>query len=262
MIVWAALASAFGGYYYLQNSYNAEHLQSANESLNKVASDYGDVTNRYNSLSSEYGSLYTNYSDFTGDNLITLMPPLGDLITDFAHNYSDVLSEAGINASYNKLLGDYQNLLQTGNVTKTSFGNLLSEFYDVFNLSVLRELGLSISEATTLSVNIQFNYGNGTVEWRNETIMPAGSTLFELTRETAVINYSYSAYVEPGHILVNSINSLASTHNPSYTEGYGWIWYYWSNSNKKWVSGPVGCDAWLVENGASYRWNYEHWTYP
>jgi hypothetical protein len=111
-------------------------------------------------------------------------------------------------------------------------------------------------------VNIEFNYGNGTVDWRNETDVPAGFTLFELTREIAVIKYSYYAYTEPGHVLVDSINNKTAFTNPSYTEGYTWIWYYWSNSDKDWVSGPVGCDAWLLENGSNYKWNYEQWTYP
>jgi hypothetical protein len=262
MIVWAGLASAFGGYYYLQNSYNAEQFESAQESLNRVALDYGEAASKYDSLSSEYGSLYANYSGFMNSDYTTLMPLLGNLISDFVQNYTTVFSQVDTNESYNQLLGNYQKLLQKGNVTKTDFGNLLSEFQDVFNLSVLRQLGLSISEATTLSVNVEFDYGNGTVEWRNETNVSAGLTLFELTREIAVIQYSYYAYTEPGHVLVDSINNKTAFTNPSYTEGYTWIWYSWSNSNNKWIPGPVGCDAWLLENGSSYRWNYEQWTYP
>jgi len=261
-IVWAGLASAFGGYYYIQNNYNAGQLESAQNSLNKVASDYGEAARKYDSLSSDYGSLYTDYSDFTSTNYTTLMPLLGTLISNFFQNYTAVFSQVNINESYNQLLGDYQKLLQNANVTKTDFGNLLSEFRDVFSLSVIRELGLSISEATSLSVDVEFNYGNGTVDWLNETNVPLGLSLFELTREIAIIKYSYYAYTEPGHVLVDSINGKAEVTNPTYTEGYSWIWYYWSKSDAKWVPGPVGCDAWLLENGSSYRWNYEQWTYP
>jgi hypothetical protein len=262
IIVWAALASAFVGYYYLQNSNNSEQLDSAQNSLNTVASNYSNATNKYDLLLSEYGSLYGNYSYFTSSDYATLMPPLGSLITDFSKNYSDLFVQEDMNTTYNQLLSDYEALLQKGNVTKTDFGNLLSEYYNLFSLSALRELGLSVSEATTLSVSVEINYGNGTLEWNNETQVPAGYTLFRITQEIAVISYSYYAFTQPGHVLVDSINNKTTYSDPSYNWGYSWIWYYWSDSGKTWVSGPVGCDAWLLTNGGVYKWNYERWSYP
>jgi hypothetical protein len=261
-IMWAALASAFVGYYYLQNVNNKEQLDSAQNSLNKVASSYSEAANKYDLLLSEYALLNGNYSYFTSSDYATLMPPLGSLIADFGKNYTTLLTQEDINKTYNQLLTDYGALLGKDNVTKTDFGNLLSEYYSLFNLSALRELGLSVSEATTLFVNLEINYGNGTVEWHNETDVPAGHTLFKLTQEKAVINYSYYAFAEPGHVLIDSINNKTKFTDPSYAWGYSWIWYYWSDSENKWVTGPTGCDAWLLKNGGSYEWNYERWTYP
>jgi hypothetical protein len=261
-IVWATLASAFAGYYYLQNRNNTEQLGIAQNSLNKVASSYSEAADKYDLLLSEYTSLDGNYSHFTGSNYATLMPPLGSLIGNLGKNYTDLLALEDVNKTYNQLLNDYEAILQKENVTETDFGNLLSEYYNLFNLSAIRELGLSISEATTLSVNVEINYGNETVEWHNETKVPAGYTLFKLTQEIAVIKYSYYAFIEPGHVLVDSINNKTGYTDPSYTWGYSWIWYYWSDSEKKWVSGPVGCDAWLLENGGTYEWSYQRWSYP
>jgi len=260
-IVWAALASAFVGYYYLQNSNNSEQLNNAQESLNNASSNYSNATKKYDLLLSEYGLLYGNYSYFTGSDYSTLMQPFGNLITDFGKNYSDVFVQEDLNKTYSQLLSDYETLLQEGNVTKTDFGNLLSEYFGLFSLSAYRELGMSISEATTLSVSVEINF-NGTLEWKNETNVPAGYTLFRITQEIAAINYSYYALTQPGHVLVDSINNLTSYTDPSYTWGYSWIWYYWSDSGKTWVSGPVGCDAWLLTNGGVYKWNYERWSYP
>ena len=261
-VMWAALASAFVGYYYLQNSNNKEQLDSAQNMLNKVASSYSEAANKYDLLLSEYALLRGNYSFFTGSDYTSLMPPLGGLIADFGNNYTDLLLQEDINKTYDQLLTDYGALLGKENVTKTDFGDLLSEYYSLFELSALRELGLSVSEATMLSVKLEINYGNGTIEWHNETGVPAGYTLFRLTREKAVVDYSYYAFAEPGHVLVDSINGKAKFTDPSYTFGYSWIWYRWSDSESKWVSGSTGCDAWFLKNGGLYEWNYERWTYP
>ena len=257
MIVWATLASSFAGYYYFQNKNNTEQLDSAQNSLNKVAQGYSEAADKYDSLLSEYVLLDDNYSSFTGSNYATLLPPLGSLIADFGKNYTDLLAQEDLNNTYNQLLGDYEASLQKGNLTETDFGNLLSEYYNLFNLSAFRELGMLVSAAATLSVNVEINYGNGTVEWHNETKVPAGYTLFELTQEIAVIKYSYYAFMEPGHVVVDSINN--KTEYSDATGSYYWFWYYWSGSGKKWVSGPVGCDAWILENGGTYEWNFESW---
>jgi hypothetical protein len=255
MIVWGALASAFAGYYYLQNGNNAQQLGNAQNSLNNVASNYSEVTNKYDLLLGEYGSLYGDYYfdtlNATFTNYTVLMPALGSLIADFGKNYTSLFVQADINRTYNQLLNDYENCLQKGNVTEDNFASLLSEYYTLFNLSALRELGLSVSKASTLSVNIAIDYGNGTTEWFNDTKVPAGYTLFELTQKISTIKYTYYSYISPGHVMVGSINDKNSTLT-SY-----WLWYYWDISGKSWVLGPVGCDAWLLQNGGIYEWKYE-----
>jgi hypothetical protein len=259
-VVWAALASAFVGYYYFENSNSSTQLSSANNSLNTVASSYFNATNKYDMLQSEYGTLYGNYyysppnSDYT-----PLMPPLEALINDFSKNYSDVLVQEDVNNTYNQLLNDYETLSLKSNISRTDFGNLLSEYYDLFSLSAIRELGMSISHAATLSVSIEIDYGNGTLEWNNETQVPAGTTLFGITQEIAIVKYNYDATAQPGHVFVDSINNVAEYTNASGTSGYSWFWYYSNDNGKTWVDGPVGCDAWLLANGGAYKWNYESW---
>lgn len=261
--IWAASASAFTGYYYLQNSIKTEQLGSTQNSLNEIAANYSIATNKYDSLLSEYALLRSNYSYFMSSDYATLMPPLETLITDLGKNYSTLLlMQEDMNKTYSQLLSDYNALLEKGNVTKADFGNMLSECYNLLSLSALRELSLTLSEATTLSVNIEIDYGNGTMEWHNETQAPAGQTLFGIMQNIAVINYSYYAFTEPGHVLIDSINNITKYTDPSYPRGYSWIWYYYSDSNKMWLNGPVGCDAWLLKNDGVYKWSYEPWSYP
>jgi uncharacterized protein YutD len=252
-IVWAALASAFAGYYYLQNGNNAQQLNNAQNSVNKLASNYSAVTNKYDLLLGEYGSLYGTYYDDTQNatfsNYTSLMPALGSLIADFGKNYTNLFVQTDINETYHQLLNDYENRMQKGNLTEDNLGSLLSEYYTLFSVSALRELGLAVSKASTLSVNIAIDYGNRTTEWFNETKVPAGYSLFELTQEIATVKYSYYN-TGPGHVWVDSINGIKN--GASY-----WLWYYWNNSDKSWAFGPVGCDAWLLQNAGVYEWKYE-----
>ena len=259
IIVWAALASAFVGYYYLENSRNSAQLVNANNSLDTVASTYFDATSKYDSLQSEYGTLYGNYYYFSNSDYTALMPSFGALISDFSKNYSDLFVQADINGTYNQLLTDYQELSQEGNISRTDFGNLLSEYYNLFSLCAIKELGQSISNAATLSVSILINYGNGTLEWNNETQVPAGTNLFEITQQISVVKYSYYATAEPGHVFVDSINNLAEYATAAGTSGYSWFWYYSNDNGKTWTEGQVGCDAWLLANGGVYEWNYTSW---
>jgi len=198
-----------------------------------------------------------------GNDYATLMPPLEALITDLGKNYSDLfLAQEDMSKTYNQLLSDYDVLLEKGNVTKTDFGEMLNECYNLLSLSAIRELSFTLGKTTILHVNIEIDYGNATLEWRNETQAPAGQTLFGIMQKIALINYSYFAFTEPGHVLIDSINNVTTHTDPSYAWGYSWIWYYYNDSNKMWVNGPVGCDAWLLKNGAAYRWSYERWSYP
>lgn len=262
MIIWASLASAFAGYYYLRYSDSAEHLSGTQNSLNQLESNYNEAVNRYNLLLGEYSFLYGDYSYFSGNNYTELMPPLKNLITNFGKNYTDLLQQKDLNKTYDGLIDDYQTLEQRGNVTKDEFGHLMSEYYALFSLSALREFGLSIRETTALAVNVCIDYGNGTAVWHNETRVSAGYTLFRQTQEIAAVNYTYHALMEPGHVLVDSINDKATYIDPSYSWGYSWIWYHWNEEQKRWTVGPVGCDAWLLEDNGVYKWNYEYWSFP
>ena len=84
--------------------------------------------------------------------------------------------------------------------------------------------------------------------------------MFELTQKVAAVNFTYYASMEPGHILIDSINDKAAYVDPSFTWGYSWKWYYWSEDQKKWMPGPVGCDAWMLKDGGIYKWSYEYWS--
>jgi len=161
-------------------------------------------------------------------------------------NYTDLLNTSpDLNETYNLLWQKHQTLNQQTVIEKTEFDELLSEFDKLFTSMALKEMGKSISEVTTIQVSLLIDYGNTTIKWYNVSA-PLGTTLFNLTRTVAKIEYSYWPTMEPGHILMTSINDSA--------EGY-WLWYYWDEDSGEWVFGPVGCDAWMLKDSGVYKWH-------
>jgi len=260
-LVWAVLISSLAAYLYLENTTYIKRISQNQESLNDLASAYSGLMSKYDALGREYSMLYgmshsTNYT--------SLMEPLGRLIDNLEANYSFILvNQKDLNITYHTLREDYQKVYQKGNnITREDFGELLEKFYELVSLLTLRELSSAVSKIVTLSVSIVMDYGNGTIEWHNDTEVLAGSSLFQLTQKVAMVNYTYYQFAKPGHIFVDSINDKRAYTEPDYSEGWAWIWYYWDNIKQEWVSGIVGCDAWMLENGGIYKWQFEHWSWP
>jgi len=264
MLVWAVSISSLAGYFYLQNATHIQQIGENQRSLNKTASNYDESMSKYNTLLSEYSMLYYSYSPDA--NFTLLMEPFGRLMNSLKSNYSSLLmNQEDLNETYYTLEENYQLIYQEGNVTEKDFGRLLDEYYDLFNLLAIRELGIVVSETVTLTVNISVYYGNETVEWYNETVVPAGSSLFQLTKEIAIVDPKYDQWAKPGHIFIEAINDkegYSSDHiDEGYSDGYSWMWYYWDSDQQKWVSGPVGCDAWMLKDGGIYKWSFEYWRF-
>ena len=100
-----------------------------------------------------------------------------------------------------------------------------------------------------IHVNIGINYGNGTIEWFNETEARAGDTLSDVTM--LIANYT----ADPSGAFVNSINGV------SYSDSYYWIWWKWTTWG--WSEGKVGADRYVVGDGEILYWYYEDiWISP
>jgi hypothetical protein len=265
MLVWAVSISSLAGYFYLQNATYVQQIGENQQSLNKAASNYDGAMSKYNTLLSEYSVLYYSYSS-PNANFTLLMEPFGRLMDNLRSNYSSLLmNQEDLNETYYTLEEKYQPAYQEGSVTREDFEELLNEYYELFNLLAIRELSIVVSETVTLTVNISVDYGNETVEWYNETVVPAGSSLFQLTQEIATVDPKYNQWAKPGHIFIEAINDKegsSSDHiDEGYSDGYSWMWYYWDSDQQKWVSGPVGCDAWMLKDGGIYKWSFEYWRF-
>ncbi len=109
----------------------------------------------------------------------------------------------------------------------------------------------TVKSQQEITVNLGFKYENGTVIWHNNTRTIKGSTLLDLTKIVANVNYT----TYPSGSFVNSINGVKNK------KPYYWIWWYWSKSG--WILGPVAADKYVVSNGETLLWYYENTSsYP
>ena len=265
MFVWAVLASSIAGFFYLQNTMNSEQIAENQQSLNTMSTTYNEAMTKYDELLSEYSFMQGNYSFPLNTNFTLLMSSFLTLLHNVKGNFSSILTDQkDLNKTHDTLQDKSQTLLLRGNVTRDEFGELLGECYEFLNLLAFRELSKTISEITTLTVNICIDYGNGTVEWHNKTVIPTGSSLFQLTQNVAAVNFTYDALMKPGHIRLTSISNKKeyTNYTISYSEGAAWLWYYWDDNKQEWIFGPVGCDAWMLRDGGVYKWNFEYWHWP
>ena len=244
-LTWALIATGSTTYYYLEQARYQEQLNEKQNLLNQLKENYNSHATKKNLISGDYGALLGEYQWFTEENYSPLMSKYEQLLSNLRGNYTPILSAfPELNKTYSNLLNKVQTL-KNENVTKEEFGSLLNDFYKLFTALAMKESEEFLGETFLIHVNLCIDYGNGTVNWYNNTEVTLGTTLFNLTTKIAEVEYSYWTTMEPGHILVDSINN--------YAEGY-WIWYYWDENIKDWKWGPVGCDAWILKDNATYKW--------
>jgi len=251
-LVWASMTTGFMAYYFLEQmryhnllDENQQSLNDLTKLLNDLKENYDASTTKRDLLSGDYGTLLGEYQWFSSENYSSLLDKYEKLLSNLGANYTSTLNEfPELNATYNNLLNEFQILDDKDQVTREEFGSLLDAFYKLFMTLTIRESEGFLGEISEIKVSLCINYGNSTLEWHNISVS-SGMTLFDLTQEVARVEYSYWPTLEPGHILITSINN--------YAEGY-WLWYYWDEVKKDWIFGPVGCDAWILKNNGIYKW--------
>lgn len=244
-LVWASIATSSAAYYYLEQIKYADQAKKEQQLMNELAANYSISATRRNLLSEDYGILLGEYQWLVGENYSVLMGNYEKMLLKLKSNYTSTLNEfPELNKTYSSILDESRTFSTKAAVTKEEFGSLLDEFYELFTALALKDLVGYLSPMSEIEVSLCIDYGNLTIEWHNTSTSP-GITLFDLTREIAKVEYSYWPTMEPGHILVDSINS--------HKEGF-WIWHYWDDIENKWIFGPVGCDAWILKDNGIYNW--------
>jgi hypothetical protein len=106
---------------------------------------------------------------------------------------------------------------------------------------------LSDLEKVTCSTNLLVKFGNGTKVWYNGTLVPIGSSLFNLTLR-AVGKVEYQTMY--GSVIITSIMGERNSGN------FFWLWYLWNSSSNDWVLGMVGAEQYILHEGDTLAWYF------
>lgn len=105
------------------------------------------------------------------------------------------------------------------------------------------------------NVNVLINYGNGTQNWHNETLI-AGATAFDaLLAVTKNVDYQIFSF----GVLVKSVNGVKNAGTP--TSGYAWFWYDWNATTLSWTDLQKGADVYILKPNDSIEWQYQSYSY-
>jgi len=148
---------------------------------------------------------------------------------------------------------------------KEMYDKLLENYTDLFNsyLGFLQEYKLEKQNLTgmleeyqscVMHVNICIDYGNETIVWYNNTVVPLGCNLLEATKRVAVVNSTYWPAYHAS--FVDAINGVWNKGS------YYWMWYRWNGESKVWKYGDCGADSYTLSNGDVAKWRYEIPNYP
>ncbi|MBO3799789.1 MAG: hypothetical protein FGF52_01870 [Candidatus Brockarchaeota archaeon] len=100
-------------------------------------------------------------------------------------------------------------------------------------------------EGITNSVSILIKYDNGTKTWFNNTRVPVGWSLFNLTNYVTNGRVDYQTTFG---VFITGINGVGSH------DTYYWIWYRWDPVKKDWMLGETGCDSYFLNDGDVLAW--------
>jgi hypothetical protein len=104
-----------------------------------------------------------------------------------------------------------------------------------------------VAQEATVAVNIGINYGTGSIEWHNNTMIPSGENLLNVTMRVATVEFTNF----PGiGAFVTSINGRSQ--NPS-TNTY-WMYWVYNMHTRQYELGPVGAGSYLLTSDQTVQW--------
>ncbi len=131
--------------------------------------------------------------------------------------------------------------------------SLAAYYYNEY--STIKKLYDSLT-SKTIVVNIGIDYGNGTLQWFNSTVLPAGATVLSALTSVSQVEYIYGEY----GAYVTAVNNVKE-NIISKREGYSWLWYIYNVTSGNLEMGPVAADKYVLANGDTIVWKYTHWRF-
>jgi hypothetical protein len=100
-------------------------------------------------------------------------------------------------------------------------------------------------DEVSITVDLLVDFGNGTKVWHNDTRVPIGYTLLNLTY-SKLRPVEYTVY--PFGVFVNKIMGVPNQGT--------WYWLWWEYGQKGWKMGETGADVVKLKDGGIYAWIY------
>ena len=103
---------------------------------------------------------------------------------------------------------------------------------------------INYTDKNIISVNLLIKYDSNNLVWYNNSYTNVGNSLFNLTNELFVVDYSESSL----GTYVKSINSVSEIPNNVY-----WLWWSW-DEDIGWIQGQVSSNQFILENNSTVAW--------
>lgn len=100
-------------------------------------------------------------------------------------------------------------------------------------------------ENVSMHVSVLINYGNGTKEWYNNTLVPIGFSVLNTTLIVAKVNYTI--YPTMG-AFVTAINDVAATG------AMWWSLWHWNSTSSQWMFSWETSDQLILHNEDIIAW--------
>ena len=116
---------------------------------------------------------------------------------------------------------------------------------------------MMIEQEATVTVDIGINYGNGTIEWHNGTVVPSGEFLLNATMRVATVEFTnYPGFTGPGlpGAFVTSINGVAQ--NPA--ANLYWMYWVYNPQTRQYEMPLVGAGSYALTSDQTIQWYYQN----
>jgi hypothetical protein len=114
--------------------------------------------------------------------------------------------------------------------------------------------GNHTGNASVISVNTLLNFGNGTSKWFNDTRIPLGWNLYNLT--VYVTNDNVESIWDPGfkEHFITGIDGVPRSGSNSFDY---WALWQFCNNDRAWLYSNVGADEITLSNNQIVAWYFE-----
>jgi hypothetical protein len=102
-----------------------------------------------------------------------------------------------------------------------------------------------------IATNVLISYGNGTMQWYNETAVPSSWNAYALTMYLAKCNIQAKFYGPP--LNEHFVTAISGVSNQG---SFSWSIWMFCQSKNAWAYSQIGIDLISLSNGQTLAWTY------